>query len=358
MLRAVFAALLLFAPAALARQDVQHLADGLVEQGSPGAVVMLIDGPVQLTSVAGERRAGSGDMIALNDSWHLGSNTKAMTAMLAARLVEQGAISWDTTLGEQLGGRFDDIDPVLADATLSDLLQHRSGMAANAGRLTMIALAGVFGERDPARDRLPYLREILRDPAGEAGDFLYSNAGYVAAALMLEEATGETWEDLVQRELFDALGLDSAGFGPPQGENPEGHRLNWGALAEVGTGRGADNPPAMNPAGRVHMSMPDYAVFLRLVMAGARGEERDYLTPESWHTLLTPPDGGNYAMGWGVGPDGSLRHAGSNTMWFVQAVIWPDDGVVAVAGVNEGRIDLVAPRINAVLDALAPEAAD
>lgn len=340
---------------ATAKQDIQALADGLVGNGSPGALVMLIDADMQLISVAGHRRSSIPSPVELSDNWHLGSNTKAMTAMLAARLVERGLINWDTTIGESLGERFDRIDPALAEATLGELLQHRSGIAANAGRLTMIALSGVFGERDPVRDRSPYLRELLRNPAGARGEYLYSNAGYVAAALMMEEATGESWETLIRQEVFEPLGLESAGFGPPQGDHPQGHNDRGGRLIPAGTGAAADNPAALNPAGRVHMSMPDYAVFLRLVSSGARGEETDYLSAQSWRALLTPPDGADYAMGWGVGEDGSLRHAGSNTMWFVQAVIWPDENRIAVAGVNEGRISVVAPGIREVLTELSPD---
>lgn len=352
MRRAILLLILIMSAPAMARQDVQALADGLVEAGSPGAVVMLITGDSQMISVAGYRTSAGEAETDFDDSWHIGSNTKAMTAMLAARLVERGVIDWETTLGERLGDRFDNIHPDLAAATLAELLQHRSGMAANAGRLTMIALSG-NGDRVPRSDRRTYLREILRDPAGDRGDFLYSNAGYVAASLMLEEAAGEAWETLIQRELFDELGLESAGFGPPPGDNPQGHRSSWGRLQPVGTGLGSDNPVAMNPAGRVHISMPDYAIFLRLVLDGARGTESDYLSPDSWTTLLMPPEGADYAMGWGVGADGSLRHAGSNTMWFLQASIWPDEQRIAVAGVNDGRINRVAPRVSRVLDELA-----
>jgi len=355
MYRIVCGLLILFSPVAAAGQDVQSLVDGLVEAGSPGAVVMVIDDDVQLTSVAGVRRADEETQIDLSDAWHLGSNTKAMTAILAARLVERGLIDWDSRLGDVLADDFDQIDPVLAEATLADLLHHQSGMQANAGRLTSLAIAGILGDRDAQSDRNPYLRELLRNPAGTRGNFLYSNAGYVAAAMMLENVAGESWENLIQTELFDVLALDSAGFGPPLGDQPQGHRAGWRGLSPVGTEAAADNPPAMNPAGRVHMSMPDYAVFLRLVMAGARGEEDTYLSQASWQRLITPPDGADYAMGWGVGADGSLRHAGSNTMWFVQAVIWPDEGRIAVAGVNEGRIGEVAPRISAALTELAPD---
>lgn len=355
MLRFTLPLLMLLAPAALARQDIQELADGLVEAGSPGAVVMLIRDDNPQIAVAGLRQSTGEAAIEASDAWHLGSNTKAMTAVLAARLVERGLIGWDTTIGETLGAEFDSIHPALASATLADLLHHRSGMQANTGRLTSLAISGMFGERDPQVDRTPYLRELLRNPAGARGDFLYSNAGYVAAAMMLEAVSGQNWEELMQTEVFDVLGLESAGFGPPQGDSPQGHKSGWGGLSPVGTGAGADNPLAMNPAGRAHMSMPDYAVFLRLVLAGARGEENDYLSRESWQTLLTPPEDADYAMGWGVNADGSLRHAGSNTMWFVQAVIWPDENRIAVAGVNDGRIDEIAPRIRAVLGDLAPE---
>ena len=355
MLRFTLPLLMLLAPAAEARQDIQSLADGLVEAGSPGAVVMLIEDGNPQIAVSGLRQSTGEAAIEVSDAWHLGSNTKAMTAVLAARLVEQGLIDWDTTIGETLGTEFDSLDPGLAEATLADLLHHRSGMQANTGRLTTLGISSLFGARDPQADRHPYLRDVLRNPAGARGDFLYSNAGYVAAAMMLETVSGQSWEDLIRTEIFDVLGLESAGFGPPQDENPQGHRTSWGRLSPAGTDAGADNPPAMNPAGRAHMSMPDYAVFLQLVLDGARGEESDYLSQESWQTLLTPPEGADYAMGWGVNADGSLRHAGSNTMWFVQAVIWPEAGRIAVAGVNDGRLDEVAPRVRSVLSGLAPE---
>ena len=50
----------------------------------------------------GERAAGSGIPVEPGDLWHLGSNTKSMTATLAARLVEQGLIGWDDTVAAHL----------------------------------------------------------------------------------------------------------------------------------------------------------------------------------------------------------------------------------------------------------------
>ena len=351
--------------AALLLQAAEPAADAarLVEQGSPGAVVMVLDHGDPVIAAAGVRANGRAPEIEQADLWHLGSNTKAMTAVLVARLVEQGVVDWDDTVGDWLGDRVETIRPEYADATFADLMHHRSGIIANPGPITSLQLMGTDDGRDVMADRLRYAAAALdHDPGAAPGEFLYSNAGYTVAGTMLEAATGESWETLLVREVFTPLGIEHAGFGPPgptsDVDQPRGHRGGmFGGLNAVAPGASADNPPAMGPAGRVHMSMADYALWLDAVMAGARGEgDPDFLSPESWQILLTPPEGGNYAMGWGVTDEGTvLRHAGSNTMWFVQAVLWPEADRAAVAGVNEGRLDRVAPRVGEVVLGYAPE---
>ena len=52
------------------------------------------------TGAVGVRKYGTETPVTINDEFHLGSDTKAMTATLLALLVEEGKISWGTTLGE------------------------------------------------------------------------------------------------------------------------------------------------------------------------------------------------------------------------------------------------------------------
>jgi CubicO group peptidase (beta-lactamase class C family) len=47
----------------------------------------------------GVRKQGSGIPVAIDDQFHLGSCTKAMTATLIGMLVEQGKLSWDMSIG-------------------------------------------------------------------------------------------------------------------------------------------------------------------------------------------------------------------------------------------------------------------
>lgn len=357
MLRTLAAAFLLSAAPAQA-QDVEALARSLVEAGSPGAVVMLGDPDDTRIGVAGVRATGSEAVIERGDLWHLGSNAKAMTAVLVARLVEAGEISWDDTVAEHLGARFDDIRSEFADATFVDLLAHRSGLPANAGLITLVSLMGSDADRDASADRFAYAQSVLSgNSAGEPGEFLYSNSGYIVVGAMLEAATGESWEVLIAREVFEPLNMDSAGFGPPgtadELDQPRGHRSGlFGGLRAMEPDNGqSDNPPALGPAGRVHVSMEDYARFLRVVIQGANGEDDEFLSADSWLRLLTPV-GDNYALGWGLQGENTLRHAGSNTMWYVQTVVWPGDNRFAVVGVNEARMSRVQPEIARIIAAL------
>jgi len=348
MLAILIAAAMLQAP-----QDVDARARVLLEAaGSPGAMVAVIDADGVRAGVAGVRVHGGAVAVTPDDLWHMGSNTKAMTATLAARLVEQGVIGWDSTIGDTLGALDLEIHPDLAGADLVSLLSHRSGLVANAGMLTALRLAGADTDRDAAADRLVYARAVLGAPGEAPGEFLYSNAGYVMAALMLETAAGDTYEALMAREVFGPLGMASAGWGPPgvagTADQPRGHRGGLFGLTVAEPGAGADNPPAMNSAGRAHMSAADLMAFLDLHRRGAAGEDTGYLSADSFARLHAPV--GDYALGWGVRADGTLTHSGSNTMWLVTMVVHPGEGWAGAAGVNDGRLERVSGPVRAALE--------
>lgn len=327
----------------------QDLADA---HESPGAAVLIVEASGEtLQAVAGLRQKGEPEAIEIGDLWHLGSNTKAMTATLAARLVEAGIIEWNTTIGGTLTDIVDDLHPDMRNITLESLLNHTSGLPANAGMLTMISLSDSDETSDYVEDRLAYANSILRQSPETEGEFVYSNAGYVVAGLMLETVAGESYEVLMEREVFDPLDMGTAGWGPPgtRGDNdqPRGHASGWFGLDAREPGASADNPPAMNSAGRAHMSLEDLGRFLH----AHASRPNDYLSEESWSKLHTPPPAGRYALGWGVREDGTLVHSGSNTMWLVQMAVFPD-GTAAAAGVNEGRLDVVSGSVNSTISEL------
>lgn len=100
------------------------------------------------------------------------------------------------------------------------------------------------------------------------------------------------------------------------------------------------------------MSLGDYSRFLVDHFRGSRGLDNTLLSPESYEILHTPPFGYDpsaegepirgYAMGWVI-KDDLLYHSGSNTIWLVLTMMWPDQDRIVVVAANDGRGDVLYP---------------
>jgi CubicO group peptidase (beta-lactamase class C family) len=321
----------------------------------PGMAAAVLRGGNINLGVAGVRRAGSTERITLDDAFHLGSDTKAMTATLIAMLIEDGKLSWSTTIGDIFGDTVMGMDPAWKPVTIEQLLTHRGGAPAN---LEAGGLWGRLRERKgtPTRQRMELVEDVLsHSPEATPGArYIYSNAGYAIAGAMAETITGRPWEDLMQDRLFKPLGIGSAGFGAPgmteKADQPWGHTSSGKSIAP---GPRADNPPAIGPAGIVHMSIPDWARFIALHLRGDAANpnhEARLLQPDTFTRLHTPASGPGdpYAPGWLVaGRDWAkgngaahtgrvLTHAGSNTLWFCVVWIAPERDFAVLVASNQG----------------------
>lgn len=291
-----------------------------------GSRTVLVDG---VRSLEGPARVTN------SDAWHIGSDTKSMTATLVARLVEAGRLQWTTTVGELLFPAIPDMRTEYRQATLVDLLSHHAGLPrdARAG-----AIAFTTGHLKDARaERLAYARRILAQvPVAAARTTMnYSNAGYVVVGAMLEHAMGAPWEKLIVEHLFAPLGMRSAGFGPPatpgRNDAPVGHaRRRDNKLHPFTNPAVADLPTVIGPAGLVHVSLNDLLTYLE----AHRDRPERLLTRAGWNKLQTPPFGDAYALGWGVDGNGSLSHGGSNGMWFANLSIDRPSGLVFAMALN------------------------
>ena len=92
-------------------------------------------------------------------------------------------------------------------------------------------------------------------------------------------------------------------------------------------GPGADNPAAIGPAGTVHISMADLALYMAAHLAGARGQG-GLLEPASFQHLHTAAPGTAYAQGWALEEQSwtggvALNHNGSNERWFARLWLAP-----------------------------------
>jgi len=323
-----------------------------------GAIVIR-QGRVTERAVQGLRANGDADPVQPGDVWHLGSNGKAMTATMVARLVERGLLSWDAPLSRLLPELAAEMQPAYRDVNLRDLLAHQSGLQADIDESWAVAFQQ--DKRPLHEQRLAFARIALAQApafARGAGDG-YSNNGFVIAGLIAERASGLPFETLMQRELFDPLELRSAGFGATHRGQPLGHKA--GQAVE---GMAGDNPAVIAPAGGIHMSLDDWARFAVDQMAGERGRGK-LLKTESYRMLhQVAREGGKFALGWRVQASMAgvsarhLAHTGSNEAWFALIALRPDseDGVLVTSNASEDAKADKAVRDVAgrVLKAMAP----
>jgi CubicO group peptidase (beta-lactamase class C family) len=303
------------------------------EYGLPAvAAAVIVEGKLRETAVVGVRKYGSEVPVAVNDPFHLGSCTKAMTASLVGLLVQQGKLKWETTLAEYFPQWKDAMHPDYRGVTLVHLLSHRAGAPpmtdgfAPVGKSELLLLA----LQSPRAQRRRVAETVLtRPPICKPGEKeLYSNAGYTIVGAIIEQVTGEEYETLLRRMLFEPLGMSTAGFGAmgtaDHIDAPWQHRRDADRIVPINPGPLSDNPPFITPAGRVHCSIEDWVKYVRCVLAAARGAD-GLLNPVQVQQLQEPPFGGKYALGWGLherswGGGRVLSHAGSNGMNY--CVVW------------------------------------
>ncbi len=287
--------------------------------------------------VAGVRKRGTKIAVTLDDRWHLGSDTKAMTATLIAKLVEQGRLKWDTTVAEVFPKLSSKFHRDVRSVTILQLLSHRSGLPAN------LKLVKYLGDSAP-QERLRAVRQELKNsPKTPPGSkYQYSNLGYIIAGAIVEKLTGESWEKNMADHVFGPLKMTHAGFGglgtPGKIDQPWGHTSDGHPVGK--NGPSVDNPPVMGPAGRVHCTIQNWAKFVADHLRGVRGES-SILKKSTYTTLHTPPFGGNYALGWIVtkrdwGGGMVLNHGGSNTMNYANVWVAPKRDFAILICVNQG----------------------
>src|SRR5437762_13597186 len=347
---------------------------------------------------AGVRKRGTAERITLDDRFHLGSCTKAMTATLVATLVEEGKLNWTTTLGELFADTVKPMHPAGEKVTLRQVLAHRAGL-----RFEPDGLAQVFSELvRPLRARLGTLpqqrleiaRQALSRPPGIAPDtkYWYSNVGYILAGVVLEHLTGRSWEELMRERLFQPLGISTGGFGPPG--TADKTEQAWGHSSVLGKPLDPRSPAAelplfYGPAGLAHMMVADWAKFIALHLRGDPANphcqaallkldtfaELHAVAPAStskgWVirglNFLATGDAAPavaYCAGWFISPASWARgtrpgdtgrrlwHAGSNGRWNCVVCIAPEIDFAVLVACNRGWKGIAAWKTRQTLKAL------
>ncbi|WP_190089291.1 serine hydrolase domain-containing protein [Streptomyces melanogenes] len=182
--------------------------------GPPGVIAVLKRGDHADVYRAGVADTETGRPPRPIDHMRLASVSKAYSAAVALRLVDQGRLSLDTTIGRRLP----QLPAAWHKVTLRQLLNHTSGLP---DFTTSAEFRRILGE-DP--HHVFDSRKLLDFAAGQplafrpGSRYQYSNSDNIAVALMAEAATGHRYEDLLKHLVYRPLGLRQTSL-------PQGFRL-------------------------------------------------------------------------------------------------------------------------------------
>ncbi len=333
-------------------------------RGVPGLAAALVrGGRIEALGVAGVRELGADDPIRLEDRFHIASCTKSMTAMVAASLVDEGKLSWSTTIEQAMPDLAGAGRPEYRSVTLVRLLAHAGGLPAytrpsRERAAEMLALPGT-----PRQQRELFVGQVLREePNTGHGDAAYSNAGYAVATVMIERASDDSWENLVHRRVLGPIGMSGAAFGWPATHDdphqPRGH-YDEGALRVQPLDDDYRLAPCLWPAGAVNCSIEDLARYAadHLNALAGRPAVLGAATYAMLHRTIDGSDSG-FTLGWGVRQDaalGTVHHgAGSGGTFFVRIAIVPEHDAAVVVASNSGN---AGPATREVLETLLTQCA-
>ncbi len=321
----------------------------------PGMMALVLRGGRAIAQGAiGLRKQGAFEQVTSNDQFHLGSCTKAMTATLAAILIDEGKLNWTTTLGELFGGAVKDMHSAWKNVTLQQVLAHRGGFPPGNDPRLLLDARVVSSETCPQQRQVLVASQLSHQPETLPGTkWVYSNVGYIIIGAALEKITGRAWEDLMQERIFKPLGITTGGFGAPgtagKDDQPWGHDEN-GNPVDPGSPK-SDNPKFFGPCGNVHMTVIDWAKFIALHLQGDPTNPNrrvSLLKPKTFEELHRPKSDENYSAGWAIGTINFAKgarpgdkgiifgHEGSNGLWYSKVLVAPEIDLAVLVACNRG----------------------
>ncbi len=186
--------------------ELQQLVDRYIAQTNAIGSNLLVDirGLGTWSFAGGQADVASSTAMPLNGKFRIGSVSKVFTSALILKLVDQGAVTLDTSIESLLPGLL----PSGASTSVRQLLNHTSGIKDHANDTDLIYDALL---QDTASSWTPQeLVQIAVDmgPAAEPGQtYRYSNTGYVVLGLVAEVVTGKPLGVAFHEQLFEPLGL-------------------------------------------------------------------------------------------------------------------------------------------------------
>ncbi len=323
------------------RPELRQAIEEIVESGVLGVQLLVTDERGEWVGSAGARELGSGAGPLTDGHFRIGSSTKSFVAGSVLLLVAEGRIELDAPAAQYLpafglDGRI----------TVRMLLQHTSGVFSHTGELLAdgtvvpgVAWQGKAWVDDRFRTYRP--EELVRlslskEPRFAPGEgWSYSNTNYVLARLVIEEVTGPSFAEELQRLILGPLGMTGTVAPGASPELPEPHHHSYYRYQDGGQERTLDvtrhNPSWVAAGGDMISTTRDLHTYFSALMGGR------LLPAELLGEMRTP----EATIGYGLGvfaqetEGGTVYHHNGATIGSAALMYGSADGSrILTAGLN------------------------
>lgn len=286
----------------------------------PATVVVAFDrDTITPLIVEGQANKETGRPVEANDPVRIASISKLIMALTALRLMDEGKVDLDRDVSDYLGWQLRSPYHPRSPVTLAHLLSHRAGLSDKAGYIIPLGESLEAKLADPA---------VWRDvgPPGEAA-FQYANLGSPLVATVLEAASGERYDPLVERLVFAPLGVKAClnwiGCGPNMqaravtlyrdngevardapGDLPPNCTIPVleGVVCDLDAYVPGTNASIFSPQGGVRIGMVDLAKIGQAMMAGPQGGFLSDVPFGEWlFSMARENDGEEFFCSYGLG---------------------------------------------------------
>ena len=317
-----------------ASEKIKALATESLKDGNAGIAVALIEN----CSVTWRGDFGFADkahdrVVDSNTRFQFGSMSKPVTAWAVMTLVERGKIDLDQPVNKYLKSwklESTQFDPT--EVTVRRVLQHTAG-------LSVPSVSGV-----DAGTAVPSLVSELSGRGSSEGavtitekpgtKFSYSGGGYALLQMLIEDVTGMSFEQYVQKTIFKSLKMTTATFAPDKT-----------TFSKTATPYDATGKPlsfrlysAQSAAG-LYATLDDYAKFVT-----AQCSANKILKPETLGMMFKGDAvSQRYGLGYELLPkiteNPIVSHSGSNPGWKANFILFPVEGAGIVVAANSDAPD-------------------
>lgn len=252
---------------------------------------------------------------------HIGSCSKAFTALAVLLLQEEGKLSIEDSISDYIPWWHVTYNGQDVDIKVWQLLNHCSGIL-NAATMAKYPLY-----KDADEEKIAHIAENLELKYAPGDTFEYCNLGYCILAYLTETVSGMPFDEYVVKEIMQPIGMTHSGYDLSVAQ---------GYIYFLGRPKSYNDPHAKGIEGEgfAVTTASDMVLWMKAQMGQIDLPEKLENAIAASHEIIEahyPKDGircdaddCSYFNGWYITDDGVIEHGGWNPTFKAQVIIDPN----------------------------------